>query len=113
MSRQRSAVGVRLLALCIGRLFRRFLLGLFRVLLGDRGRDILQRQLHLISIKPFGPPAKLHALELSQQVAEPIVLFRHASVFLNGRVTLARQEAHQRPQSVETVGKGIDRHDDT
>jgi hypothetical protein len=90
MSRQRSAVGATLLLLEIGRIFRRFLLVLLRVLLGDRGLDILQRQLYLIGIKPFGPPAKLRALELPQQVVKPIVLIRHASAFRNGRVALVR-----------------------
>jgi hypothetical protein len=113
MSRQRSAVGATLLPLCIGQLFRRFLLVLFRVLLGDRRLDILQCQLHLAGVKPFGPPAKLRALELPQQVAKPIVLLRHAPAFLNGRVALARQGDHQRPQGVEIIGRGIDRHEDT
>ena len=112
MSRQRSAVGATLFPLGIGRLFRRFLLVLFRILLGDRRLDILQHQLHLIGIKPFGPPAKLRTLKLSQKVVKPIVLFRHASALLNGRVALARQRAHQRPQGVEIIGKGIDQHDD-
>jgi hypothetical protein len=112
MSRQRSAVGATLLPLGIGRLFRRFLLVLFRILFGYRRFYILQHQLHLIGIKPFGPPAKLRALELSQKVVKPIVLFRHAPALLNGRVALARQRAHQRPQGVEIIRKGINRHDD-
>jgi hypothetical protein len=113
MGRQRSAVGATLLPLGIGRLFRRFLLVLLRVLLGDRRLDIFQHQLHLIGIKPFGPPAKLRALELPQEVVKPIILIRHSPAFLNGRVALARQGAHQRPQGVELIGKCVGRHADT
>jgi hypothetical protein len=78
MRRQRSAVGTTLLPLGIGRGFRRFVIVLLRVLLGDRRLDILQRQLHLLVIKPFGPPAKLRALELPQKMVKPIVLLPHA-----------------------------------
>jgi hypothetical protein len=113
MGRQRSAVGATLLPLCIGRPFLRFLLVLFRVLLSERYLDVLQRQLHLLGIKPFGPPAKLRALELPQKEVKPIVLLCHASAFLNGGVTLARQAVHQRPQGVKIVGKCVGRHADT
>jgi hypothetical protein len=84
-----------------------------RVLLGERCLDILQRQLHLLAIKLFGPPAKLRALELPQEMVKPIVLLPHAPAFLNRRVALARQRTHQRPQGVEIIGKVIDRHDNT
>jgi len=90
MSRQRSAVGATLLALGIGRRLRRFLVVFFRVLLGERRLDIFQRQLYLLWIKPFGPPAKLRALELPQEVVKPIVLLPHTPAFLHRRVTLAR-----------------------
>jgi hypothetical protein len=113
MGRQRSAVGATLLPLCIGRPFLRFLLVLFRVLLSERYLDVLQRQLHLLGIKPFGPPAKLRALELPQKEVKPIVLLCHASAFLNGGVTLARQAVHQRPQGVKIVGKCVGRHANT
>jgi hypothetical protein len=46
-------------------------------------------------------------------VLKPIVLLPHAPAFLNRRVALARQRDHQRPQGVEIIGKGIDRHTDT
>ena len=113
MSRQRSAVGATLLPVGIGRGFRRVLLVLLRILLGNRCLDILQRQLHLLAVKLFGPPAKLRALELPQQVVKPIVLLPHAPAFLNRRIALARQRAHQRPQGLEIIRKGIDRHDNT
>ena len=90
MSRQRSAVGATLLALGIGRRLRRFLVVFLRVLLGDRRLDVFQRQLYLLGIKPFGPPAKLRALELPQEVVKPIVLLPHTPAFLNRHVTLAR-----------------------
>jgi hypothetical protein len=61
-----------------------------RVLLGERCLDILQRQLHLLAIELFGPPAKLRALELPQQVMKPVVLLPYAPAFLNRRVALAR-----------------------
>ena len=83
---------------------------LFRILLGDRRLDILQRQLHLLAIKPFGPPAELRTLKLLQQMAKPIVLLRHAPAFFNRRVALARQLAHQRPQGIEIIRESIDRH---
>jgi len=84
-----------------------------RILRGDRRLEILQRQLHLLAIKPFGSPAKLRALELPQEVVKLIVLLPYAPAFLNRRVALARQRAHQRPQGVEIIRKGIDWHDDT
>jgi hypothetical protein len=84
-----------------------------RVLLGDRRLDILQRQLHLFVIKPFGLLAKLRALELPQEVVKPTILLPHAPAFLNRHVALARQGTHQRSQGIEIFGKGIDRHDDT
>src|SRR3954447_3460071 len=74
MGRQRSAVGAPFLPLGLGRGFRRVVLVLLRILLGDRRLDILQRQLHLLVIKPFGPPPKLRALKLPQEVVKPIVL---------------------------------------
>ncbi len=83
------------------------------ILLGDRCLDILQRQLHLLAIKPFGPPAKLRALELLQQVVKLIVLLPSRAGILNRRVALARQRAHQCPQGVRDHRKGIDRHTDT
>jgi hypothetical protein len=110
MGRQRSAVGAPFLPLGIGRGFRRVFLVLLRILLGDRRLDILQRQLHLLVIKPFGPPPKLRALKLPQEVVKPIVLLPHAPAFFNRRVALARQTAHQRPQDVEIIREGIDRH---
>src|SRR5258708_35237352 len=67
MGRQRSAVGATLLPLCIGRPFLRFLLVLFRVLLSERYLHVLLPQLPLLGIKPFGPPAKLRALELARK----------------------------------------------
>jgi hypothetical protein len=42
---------------------------------------------------------------------KPVVLLPHAPAFLNRRIALARQRAHQRPQGVEIIRKGIDRHD--
>jgi len=52
-------------------------------------------------------------LELPQKEVKPIVLLCHASAFLNGGVTLARQAVHQRPQGVKIVGKCVGRHADT
>jgi hypothetical protein len=95
MGRQRSAVGAPFLPLGIGRGFRGVFLVLLRILLGDRRLDILQRQLHLLVIKPLGPPPKLRALKLPQEVAKPTVLLPHAPAFFYRRVALARQAAHQ------------------
>ena len=63
---------------------------LFSVPLGERGLDILQRQLHLIAIKPFGPLSELRTLELLQQMAKLIVLLRQPLALRNGRVALTR-----------------------
>ena len=54
----------------------------------------------------------LRALELTQQVMKPVVLLPCAPAFLNRRVALARQRAHQCTQGVEIIRKRIDRHDD-
>jgi hypothetical protein len=51
---------------------------------------ILQRQLHLVAIKPFGPLAELRTLELLQQMAKLVVLLGQPSAFRNGRIALAR-----------------------
>src|SRR5260370_8842226 len=87
MGRQRSAVGATLLPLCIGRPFLRFLLVLFLVLLSERYLDVLQRQLHLLGIKPFGPPPKLRAFDLPQTEVNPIVLLCHPSASPNAAST--------------------------
>jgi hypothetical protein len=91
MRRQRAAVDASLLAL-IRRLVdcALLVLFLFGVPFGERGLDILQRQLHLVAIKPFGPLAELRTLELLQQMAKLVVLLRQPSAFRNRRIALAR-----------------------
>ncbi len=111
MRRQRTAVDAPLLALVrrlVGRVV--LLLFLFGVAVGERGLDILERQLHLIAIKPLRPLAKLRTLELLQQMAELIVLLRQPTALRNGDVALACQLAHQRPQGIEIIRQSVDRH---
>ena len=107
MGRQRSAVGAAFLRSGLGG-FRRVLLVLLRFLLGDRRLDILQRQLHLLVIKLFGPPPKLRALKLPQEVVQPIVLRQRRSLF-NRRVALATSAVTSALQGVEIIREGIDR----
>ena len=111
MRRQRTAVDAPLLALVrrlVGRVV--LLLFLFDVAAGERGLDILERQLHLIAIEPLRPLAKLGTLELLQQMAELIVLLRQPTALRNGDVALACQLAHQRPQGIEIIRQSVDRH---
>ena len=43
-------------------------------------------------------------------MAKLIVLLRQPAALRNGRVTLARQLAHQRPQGIKIIRKSVDRH---
>src|SRR5487761_709157 len=57
-----------------GALQRRLGLLLFGLALGHRLFEIFQRQVELVGIEPFRAPAKLHPLQLADQVAQAIVL---------------------------------------
>jgi hypothetical protein len=111
MRRQRATIDPPLVVL-VGQLVGRAVLLLLVVIvtIGERGLDIFQRQLHLIAIKPFGPPAELRALKLPQQMAQLVVLVRQLAALRNGDIALARQLAYQRPQDIDVVRKSIDRH---
>jgi hypothetical protein len=92
MRRQRAAVDAPLLAL-IRRLVGwvvLLLFFLFSVAFGERGLDVLQRQLHLIAIKPFGPLSELRTLELLQEMTKLVVLLRKPAALRNRGITLAR-----------------------
>ena len=91
MRRQRAAVDAPRLAL-VRRLVgcALLVLFLFGIPFGERGLDILQRQLHLVAIKPLGPLSELRTLELLQEMAKLIVLLRKPAALRNRRITLAR-----------------------
>jgi hypothetical protein len=112
MRRQRAAVDTPLLALIRRLVGCAVLLRFFRVPVGERCLDIFQRQLHLIVVKLFGPPAELCTLKLLQQMAELIVLLRQPPALRNGEVSLAHELAHQRPQGIDIIRKSVDRHDE-
>jgi len=97
----------------VRRLVRPLLLLLVRILFGDRGLDILERELHLVAIEPLRPRAELRTLQLPQEMAELVVLFRQAAALLDRRVALDRKPAHHSPQPIEIIGKRVDRHDGT
>ncbi len=110
MCRQRAAVAASLLTLIRWFAGGAVLLRLFRISVGKCGLDILQCQLHLIAIKLLGPLTKLSTLELLQQMSKLIILIDQSPALRNGRVTLARQLAHQSPQGIKIVWKSVDRH---
>jgi len=110
MCRQRAAVAASLLTLIRWFVGGAVLLRLFRISVGKCGLDIFQCQLHLIAIKLLGPLTKLSTLELLQQMSKLIILIGQSPALRNGRVTLARQLAHQSPQGIKIVWKSVDRH---
>jgi len=110
MCRQRAAVAASLLTLIRWFVGGAVLLRLFRISVGKRGLDVFQCQLHLIAIKLFGPLTKLSTLELLQQMAKLIILLDQSPALRNGRVTLARQLAHQSPQGIKIVWRSVDRY---
>jgi hypothetical protein len=109
MRRQRTAVAASLLTLIRWFVGGAFLLRLFRIAVGKCGLDIFQCQLHLIAIKLLGALTKLSTLELLQQMPKLIILLGQSPALRNGRVTLARQLAHQSPQAIKIVWS-VDRH---
>lgn len=80
----------------IGRCVRCARLLLFRLPFGARRLGVLQRQLYLIGIEPFGPSAELSALKLLQQMPKLIILLAQPPALRNRCVALARQPGHQR-----------------
>jgi hypothetical protein len=75
---------------------------------GHRRLEILDRQLQLLGVKPFGLAAELR----TPKMAKPIVLLHHAPAFFKRRIALARKLSHQLSQGIAIVGASIDRHDD-
>jgi hypothetical protein len=92
---------VRSLLLLLGR----------RILFGNRGLDIFERELHLVAIEPLRPLPELRTLQLLQEMTKLVVLFRQPAALLDQCIALTREPAHHSPQAIEIIGKRIDRHD--
>jgi hypothetical protein len=110
MCGERSAVGPSR-PLRVRRLVRRLLLLPGRILFGNRGLDILQRELHLVAIEPLRPRPELCTLQLLQEMTKLVVLFRQPAALLDQCIALTREPAHQSPQTIEIIRKRIDRHE--
>ena len=87
---------------------------LFGLALGDRLFEIFQRQIELVWIELFRTPAKLHPLQLADQVAQPVVLpgelvalIRKARLLGLRRVALGPRRQHQRAQRRNVIGKSL------
>src|SRR5712691_2994527 len=110
MCGERSAVGPSR-PLRVRRLVRRLLLLPGRILFGNRGLDILQRELHRVAIEPLRPRPELCTLQLLQEMTKLVVLFRQPAALLDQCIALTREPAHQGPQTIEIIRKRIDRHE--
>ena len=81
---------------------------------GDRLFEILQRQVELVGIELLRAPAELHALQLAEQVAQPVVLAgepvalpRQPRLFGTLGIALGPRRQHQGAQRRDILGKGL------
>jgi hypothetical protein len=109
---KRAASGTPLLRQ--GALQRRLGLLLFGLALGHRLFEVFQRQVELVGIEPFRAPAKLHPLQLADQVApsvvlagELIALFQEPPLLRPLGIALGPRRQHQRAQRRDGVRKGL------
>jgi len=71
---------------------------------------VFKGELQLVGIEPFRAPAKLHALQLAQQMPQPIVLLGQPIALSPRRVTLGDHTVQQAAQRFDVLRKGIGRH---
>ena len=83
---------------------RLLLFGLGR---GNRLLEILQRQAELIGIEPLRVPAELHALQLADQLAQPVVLLGEPGLLGAFGIALGPRRQHQRTQRRDILGQGL------
>ena len=69
--------------------------------------DILKRQLQLVRIELLRPAAKLHALQLMQQVLQAVILRQHLVTLGNRRIALRTCRNKERLQRRDISGKLI------
>jgi len=63
---------------------------------GNRLLEIFQRQAELIGIEPLRVPAELHALQLADQLAQPVVLIGEPGLLRALGIALGPRRQHQR-----------------
>ncbi|TWB36935.1 hypothetical protein FBZ91_1086 [Nitrospirillum viridazoti] len=75
--------------------------------------DVLQRQVELVGIKPFRPRAELHALQLADEVAQPVVQALDPPALRPLGLQRLRQRQNLGAQGLDIgrKGVGIDPHD--
>jgi len=94
MLRERAAAGSALLGTALPQpRVSPFLRGLGR---GDRLLEILQRQAELIGIEPLRVPAELQALQLADQLPQPVVLIGEPGLLRAFGIALGPRRQHQR-----------------
>src|SRR6201981_2675696 len=107
MIRQRATTGTPLLGASVPQ--RRINFLRFRFRTRDCLLEILQSQSELVGIKLLRAPAKLHALELADQMAQPIVLSGKLIVLVTQAGvlgTLGPRRQYQGAQRSDIVGEG-------
>jgi hypothetical protein len=67
--------------------------------------NILKRQLQLVRIELLRPAAKLHALQLMQQVLQAVILRQHLVTLGNRRIALCACRNKERLQRRDISGK--------
>jgi hypothetical protein len=97
----RSALG-RTVAAQIGITFLR--LG---VTFGDGLLKRFEAQLQLLLRQPLGLRTELHAPELQQQMAQPVVLRQQGITFHRQRIALDNRRQHQRAQCRGIFGQAL------
>ncbi len=71
----------------------------------DRGLQILEAELQLLLRQPFRLPAELQALQLYQQVSQPVVLVRQRVALLGQYIAFGHRRQHQRAQRRDIGGQ--------
>ena len=98
---QRAAAGPALLG--AGPFQRQVGLLLLGSRLGDRLFEILQRQIELVGIEPLRATAELQALQLPDQVAQPVVLPRKPVALVGQPRPLGSRSAHAASTSARSA----------
>jgi hypothetical protein len=71
---------------------------------GERGLDLLEGKLQLVLRQPLRARPELHALQLAQQVLQPLVPRRQRVPFGHNAVALRQRGQQHRPQHNGIIG---------